>query len=201
MSLNAQPVELLVEYLEKLRQQDVTVRGPGSRQTPVVGGAESAVDRLEKAQASVEGRGLTFNDKENVPPRLVRPASAEPDKSSFLLSPTTLLAPTLPTSAVEIAPKPEILTPKVAERTHSSDTSAASIERSVSSGERREEPVRKTDNQPGHQTPRVEHEEHTVIRLDSSGNRLDRPSDPASTGLQSRFRRMDRKRLGEVLRP
>jgi hypothetical protein len=196
MSLNAQPAELLVEYLEKLRQQDVTIRGPGVRRpTPVVGGAEKTGERLEKAHAPVEGRGLTFNDKENVPPRLARPTSTESDKS-FLVSPTTL-APPLVTFVTEPEPKPEILTPKVAERTQLADMLAASAERPVSSGERRDEPAKKADHQSGLQTPRVDHDEHTVIRLDGSGNRLERPSDPASTGLQSRFRRMDRKRLGK----
>ncbi|KAI9024751.1 kinase-like domain-containing protein [Hyaloraphidium curvatum] len=181
MSLNAQPADLLVDYLENLPSH----LEPGSRSAR----PSNTVPGANIGSMSVDGRALSvqsppapvpFNDKENVPPRQLR-EPPEPNAAQETAVPLR--------SAIAMA-KP--VGPGGKESSEAQQVAAISSTPSAVAGE---ELVSSIDAMTI-KTPRADHEDRTSFKIGSGASRDSGTSEPASSGLQSRLRRLDRKRLG-----
>lgn len=193
MSLNAQPPDLLVDYLEKLKIQDATARhAPDRITTPVTGTSRVLPAQSEAGRSSSDKRAPSFNDKENVPPPVTRSTTHAADKGLSAVPPSLVIPPKSLHSSVEVS------TPTIIERRTSDLLPGKGAEPRTATPAEAREPL-----QPPGPNPTLENQEpddQTMIRVGSAGgSSRDRGGEPSSAGVQSRFRRMDRKRLGGSL--
>lgn len=179
ISLNAQPSEMLVEYLERLRLQVPS----GSRTAKEVSTPALSAEKVTRAtpetdeklaKLSMSFHGLVFNDKENVPPRLLTRDSGDTEKEK----------------------PPDVMTPRDTERTRNL-VLPPTVQGALNSELTPRDEIRHAAVSVScKQTPSSQQDDQTVVRLSGSGNRQAGSELPPSTGPQSRLRRMERKRLG-----